>query len=191
MLGHKTSLNKFKKTEAISNIFSNHNSMTLEINYKKKIGKITNMWKLKNMLLLLSCISRVRLCATPQTAAHQAPRPWHSPGKNTGVGCHFLLQYMKVKSESEVAQPFPILSNPMDYSLPGSSVHGFSRQEYWSGCHCLLVFKSPQLFLKYFLSLFESGAHTFFHSVGAGIHNHIGLTPKHVLFPNPKLVFIN
>lgn len=51
MLGHKTSLNKFMKTEAISNIFSNHNGMTLEINYKKKTGKITNMWKLKNMLL--------------------------------------------------------------------------------------------------------------------------------------------
>ena len=61
------------------------------------------------------------------------PRPWDSPGKNTGEGCHFLLQCMKVKSESEVAQSFPTLSNPMDYSLPGSSVYGFSRQEYWSG----------------------------------------------------------
>ena len=50
-------------------------------------------------------------------------RPWNSPGKNTGVGCHFLLQYMKVKSESEVAQSFPTPSDPMDYSLPGSSVH--------------------------------------------------------------------
>ena len=46
------------------------------------------------------------------------------PGKNTGVGCHFLLQYMKVKSEREVAQSSPTLSNPMDCSLPGSSVHG-------------------------------------------------------------------
>ena len=61
------------------------------------------------------------------------PRPWDSPGKNTGVGCHFLLQCMNVKSESEVAQSFPTLSDPMDCSLPGSSVHGFSRQEYWSG----------------------------------------------------------
>ena len=52
------------------------------------------------------------------------PRHWDSPGKNTGVGCHFLLQCMKVKSESEVAQLCPTLSNPMDYSLPGSSVHG-------------------------------------------------------------------
>ena len=52
------------------------------------------------------------------------PRPWDSPGKNTGVGCHFLLQCMKVKSENEVAQSYPTLRDPMDCSLPGSSVHG-------------------------------------------------------------------
>ena len=57
-------------------------------------------------------------------AARQAPPPWDSPGKNTGVGCHFLLQCMKVKSESEVAQSCPTLSDPKDCSLPGSSVHG-------------------------------------------------------------------
>ena len=52
------------------------------------------------------------------------PCPWDSPGKNTGVGCQFLLQCMKVKSESEVAQLSPTLSDPMDCSLPGSSVLG-------------------------------------------------------------------
>ena len=52
------------------------------------------------------------------------PRPWDSPGKNTGVGCHFLLQCIEVKSESEVAQSCPTLSDPMDCSLQGSSVHG-------------------------------------------------------------------
>ena len=52
------------------------------------------------------------------------PRPWDSPGKNTGVGCHFLLQCMKLKSESEVAQSCPTLSDPMDSCLPGSSIHG-------------------------------------------------------------------
>ena len=52
------------------------------------------------------------------------PHPWDSPGKNTGVGCHFLLQCMKVKSESEGAQSCPTLRNPMDCSLPGSSTHG-------------------------------------------------------------------
>ena len=52
------------------------------------------------------------------------PGPWDSPGKNTGVGCHFLLQCMKVKSESEVAQLYPTLRDPMDCSLPGSAIHG-------------------------------------------------------------------
>ena len=52
------------------------------------------------------------------------PRPWDSPGKNTGMGCHFLLQCMKVKGKREVAQSCPTLSDPMDCSLPGSSVHG-------------------------------------------------------------------
>ena len=75
-----------------------------------------------------------------------SPRPWDFPGKNTGVGCHFLLQCMKVKSESEVAQSCPTLSDPMDCSLPGSSVHGISRQEYWSGLsisssHILILFQ--------------------------------------------------
>ena len=52
------------------------------------------------------------------------PRPWDSPGKNTGVGCHFLLQCMKVKSESEVAQSCRTLRDPMDCGPPGSTVHG-------------------------------------------------------------------
>ena len=124
------------------------------------------------LLLLLSRFSCVRLCATPQMAAHQAPpslgfsrqerwsglpfpspmhesekwkgscsvvsdssqphglqptrlpRPWDSPSKNTGAGCPFLLQWIKVKSESEVAQSCLTLSDPMDWSPPGSSIHG-------------------------------------------------------------------
>ena len=55
------------------------------------------------------------------------PSPWDSPGKNTGVGCHFLPQCMKVKSESEVAQSCPTLSDPVDCSPPGSSIHGISQ----------------------------------------------------------------
>ena len=77
-----------------------------------------------NHMLLLSHFSYVRLCATPQMAAHQASLSLDSPGKNTGVGCHFLLQCMKVKSEREVAQSCPTLSDPMDCSPPGSSIHG-------------------------------------------------------------------
>ena len=64
------------------------------------------------------------LCDPIDGSSPGSPRPWDSPGKNTGVGCHFLLQRMKVKSESEVAQSCPTLRDPMDCSLPGSSVHG-------------------------------------------------------------------
>ena len=69
---------------------------------------------------LLSCLT---LC-DPIDSIPRGSRPWDSPGKNTGVGCHFLLQCMKVRSESEVAQSCPTLSDPMDWSPPGSSVHG-------------------------------------------------------------------
>ena len=66
-------------------------------------------------------------CPTLQPHRRQPTRlrcPWDSPGKNTGVGCHLLLQCRKVKSESEVAQSCPTLSDFMDCSPPGSSVHG-------------------------------------------------------------------
>src|SRR5574340_770297 len=73
---------------------------------------------------MLSHFSCVRLCVIPRRQPTRLPRPWDSAGKNTGVGCHFLLQCMKVKRESEVAQSCLTLSDPMDCSLPGSSVHG-------------------------------------------------------------------
>ena len=76
------------------------------------------------------------------------PRPWDSPAKNTGVGCHFLLQCMQVKSESEVAQSCPTLRNPMDCSLPGSSTHGIFQArilewgaiESWVNFDCIFLF---------------------------------------------------
>ena len=81
------------------------------------------------------------------------PRPWDSPGKNTGVGFHFLLQCMKVKSENEVAQSCLTLRDPMDCSLLGSSVHGIfqARVLEWgaiafSDSYCSTpyrMFKSP------------------------------------------------
>ena len=98
--------------------------------YNKLQGK--RIWKricilyiYKNMLLLLlSCFSRVRLLRPHRRQPTRLPRPWDSRGKNTGVGCHFLLQCMKVKSQSEVAQSCPTLRDPMDCSSPGSSIHG-------------------------------------------------------------------
>ena len=65
-------------------------------------------------------------------AAHRLPRPWDSPGKNTGVGCHFLLQCLKVKSEREVSQSC-LLATPRTAAYQAPPSMGFSRQEYWSG----------------------------------------------------------
>ena len=83
------------------------------------------------------------------------PRPWDSPGKNTGVGCHFLLQCMKVTSESEIAQSCPTLSDTTDCSPPGSSVHGFSRQEYWSGCGFYFMLTYVLCFHKVYNNIIE------------------------------------
>ena len=97
------------------------------------------------------------------------PRPWDSLGRNTGVGCHFLLQCMKVKSEREVAQSCPTLSDPMDYSLPGSSIHGIfqarvldwgaiafsalrtSEAEYHFTCYESFIFIFPEFACFYYL----------------------------------------
>ena len=79
----------------------------------------------KSLLLLL--LSRLVVSDSVRRQRRQPtrlPRPWDSPGMNTGVGCHFPLQCMKVKSESEVAQSCLTPSDPMDCNLPGSSVHG-------------------------------------------------------------------
>ena len=70
--------------------------------------------------------------AAAAAAAKSPPRlcpPWDSSGKNTGVSCHFLLQRMKVKSESEVGQSCPTLRDPMDCSPPGSSIHGIFQNK--------------------------------------------------------------
>ena len=83
------------------------------------------------------------------------PHPWDSPGKNTGVGCHFLLQCMKVKSESEVTQSCLTPSNPMDCSLPGSSLHGISPGKSTGvGCHCLLRYIYESVPFYYFLFMY-------------------------------------
>ena len=93
--------------------FKNYIHYTLKINYT----------------YMLCCSCWVTSVMSDSVRPHRQqptrmPRPWDSPGKNTGVGCHFLLQCIKVKSESEVAQPCPTLSDPMDCSFPGSSIHG-------------------------------------------------------------------
>ena len=79
------------------------------------------------LLLLLLLLSRSVMSDSVRPHRQQPtrlPGPWDSPGKNTGVGCHFLLQCMKMKSESEVAQSCPTICNPIDSSAPGSPVPG-------------------------------------------------------------------
>ena len=99
------------------------------------------------------------------------PRPWDSPGKNTGVGCHFLLQCMKVKSDSEVAQSCLTPSDPMDCSPPGPSVHGifqarvlewvataFSDSLYYlliNSCHTIIMTKVISSYIMYSWKYFE------------------------------------
>ena len=84
------------------------------------------------LLLLLSRFSPVQLCATPEMAAHQALCPLDSPDKNTGVGCHFLLQCRKVKSESECRSVMPDslgphgLYSPMEFASQNTGVDSLS-----------------------------------------------------------------
>ena len=88
------------------------------------------------------------------------PRPWDSPGTNSGMGCHFLLQCMRVKSESEVAQSCPTLSYTMDRSLPGSSIHGVfqARVLEWG----TIIFST--CFVDFFFFFGEQGPHFIFQS---------------------------
>ena len=88
------------------------------------ISYLKNVYSDPLLLLLLSRLSLSDSVRPQRQQPTRLPRPWDSPGKNTGVGCHFLLQCRKVKSESEVAQSCPTPRDPMDCSLPGSSVHG-------------------------------------------------------------------
>ena len=96
-------------------------NLALEIGFWS-VGSVLNSF-------LIVCCREVTSVVSNSVWPHRRkptrfPRPWGSPGKNTGVGCHFLLQCMKVKSESEFTQSCPTLRDPMDCSPPGSSIHG-------------------------------------------------------------------
>ena len=99
--------------------------------------------RFKSLNSLISCTwisfsAAKSLQSSPTLRPHgrqptRLPHPWDSPGKNTGVRCHFLLQCMKVKSESEVAQSCPTLGTPWTAAYQAPPSMGFSRQKYWSG----------------------------------------------------------
>ena len=108
-----------------------------------------DMW---TCLAAAAAAKSLQLCLTVWPHRQQPTRlccPWDSSGKNTGVGCHFLLQCMKVKRESEVAQSCPTLHNPMDCSLPGSSIHGIlqARILEWGAIAFSEVISGELLFL--------------------------------------------
>ena len=102
--------------------FKGINSLALCFLYGPVFTNILNHWE--DHAAAAESLSVESDSVQPTRQPTRLPLPWDSPGKNTRVGCHFLLQCMKVKSESEVAQLCLTLSDPMDYSPPGSSIHG-------------------------------------------------------------------
>ena len=106
----------------------------IDMSLKPSIGIILLLYLGLLLLLLLSRFSLSDSMWSHRWQPTRLPHPWNSLGKNTGVGCHFPLQCVKMKSESEVAQSCQTLSNPMDCSLPGSAIHGIfqARVLEWS-----------------------------------------------------------
>ena len=109
------------------------------------IGKTISLRRQRNnweiIIYYVAAAKSLQSCPTLRPHRRQPtrlPHPWDSPGKNTGVGCHFLLQCMKVKSQSEVASRVRPSATPWTAAHQAPPFMGFSRQEYWSGCHCLL-----------------------------------------------------
>ena len=96
----------------------------IENNYLPTCGWINKWWLIHKWSAAAKLLQSFPTMRPHRWQPTRLPHPWDSPGKNTGVGCHFLLQCMKVKSENEVAQLCPTLSDLMDCSLPGFSIHG-------------------------------------------------------------------
>ena len=107
--------------------------------YMSKILKL-GILCLVGLLLLLSCSVMSNSVRPQRRQPTRLPRPWDSPGKNTGVGCHFLLQCMKVKSERKSLSPVRLLATPWTAAYQAPPSMGFSRQEDWSG----VPFPSPR-----------------------------------------------
>ena len=126
-------LEDFTRQGATKSMPHNYWTRTLEPaywNYWACVLKLLKLvWPSTHALQIAAAAAKslqlcLTLCDPTDRSPPDSPHPWDSPGKNTGVGCYFLLQCMKVKSESEVTQLCPTPSDPMDYSLPGSSIHG-------------------------------------------------------------------
>ena len=123
---------------------------------------------------LQSCLI---LCDPIDGSPPGSPRPWDSPGKNPGVGCHFLLQCKKVKSESEVAQSCLTLATPWTAAYQAPLFMGFSRQEYWSG----LLLPSPSK--KHSVQNKEGDGSTLMIRPQANLTNETGIYSSEVTCP--------
>ena len=135
LLQHHSSKASVLRLSAFFTVQLSHPYMTtrktIALTRRTFVGKVMSL--LFNMLSAAAAAASLQLCPTLQPHRQQPPRllcPWDSPGKNTGMGCHFHLQCMKVKSESEVAQLCLTLCDPMDCSYQAPPSLGFSRQEY-------------------------------------------------------------
>ena len=129
LLQHHSSKASIFRRSAFFTVQLSHPYMTtrktIALTRRTFVGKVMSL--LFNMLSAAAAAASLQLCPTLQPHRQQPPRllcPWDSPCKNTGMGCHFHLQCMKVKSESEVAQSCLTPNDPMDCSPPGSSAHG-------------------------------------------------------------------
>ena len=115
------------------------------------------LWHLLETITSCCCCCYVASVISESVQPHRwqptrLPHPWDSPGKNTGVGCHFLLQCMKVKNESEVAKWCLTLMTPWTAAHQAPPSMGFSRQEYWSG----VPLPSPRLLPKRLSQIFHN-----------------------------------
>ena len=119
------------------------------------VSKVMSL--LFNMLSAAAAAKSLQSCPTlcdPIDSSPHGSGPWDSPGKNTGVGCHFLLQCMKVKSKSEVPQSCPTPCDPMDCSSPGSSIHGiFQARVLESRLVITFIPRSKHLLMSWLQSL--------------------------------------
>ena len=120
------------------------------------------------------------------------PHPWDSPGKNTGVGCHFLLQCMKVKSESEVSQSCLTLSDPMDCSPPGSSFHGIFQArvlEWGAIAFSYMNIVHLKLMKQYWYTIIKYNSMRFYSNV---LHFHlISFFPSRISFRTSNHIYLS
>ena len=140
----------------------NYISVKLRCGRNRNIDKSNHAINLIKTLCCCCCwvLSIVSDSVRPQRRQPtRLSHPWDSPGKNTGVGCHFLLQCMKGKSESEVTQSYPTLSDPMDCSPPDSSIHGIFQARVLEWVAIAFSILIPSMYLIFCIRCWKRKTH--------------------------------